>query len=80
MCLQLSRSSVRQQTRQGRNAQLRCSSEPTQGSLDCSRRQMHALTTASAALALLQHAPPSQALTLADVTPDVAPLVPLSAR
>ena len=41
---------------------------------------MHALLAASTALASLQHAPAAQALTVADVTPEIAPPVPLSPR
>ena len=41
---------------------------------------MHALIAASAALASVQQQPACQALTLADVTPEIAPPVPLSAR
>lgn len=59
---------------------LGCSNEPVQSTSECTRRQMHALLAASAALASVQHAPQAQALTLADVTPDIAPPVPLSSR
>ena len=59
---------------------LRCSSEPSQGALECTRRQMHALVAASAGLASIAYAPGAQALTVADVTPEIAPPVPLSAR
>ena len=41
---------------------------------------MHVLLAASAALASLQRAPAAQALTVADVTPEIAPPVPLSPR
>ncbi len=41
---------------------------------------MHALLAASAGLASLSRSPGAQALTLADVTPEIAPPVPLSAR
>ena len=41
---------------------------------------MHALIAASAVLASVQQQPACQALTLADVTPEIAPPVPLSAR
>lgn len=79
-CLQVCRKPLKQNGRPRRRDILSCSSEPPKGTSECTRRQMHALLAASAGLASLSRSPGAQALTLADVTPEIAPPVPLSAR
>ncbi|CAL5230048.1 g13495 [Coccomyxa viridis] len=74
------RKPLKQNGRPRRRDILSCSSEPPKGTSECTRRQMHALLAASAGLASLSRSPGAQALTLADVTPEIAPPVPLSAR